>query len=87
MLIEGAIPAWEGDLFVAALRGQRLYRIDLDPASGGVLGVEELLVGTHGRLRHVEQAPDGSLWILTSNCDGRGSCPASGDRIVRLGHT
>ena len=81
----GTIPQWEGDLFVAALRGERLYRIDLDPGSGGVLGVEELLVGEHGRLRQVTRAPDGSLWILTSNCDGRGSCPASGDHIVRLG--
>lgn len=87
VLVGGAVPEWEGDLFVAALRGQRLYRIDLDPATGAVLGVEELLVGTHGRLRHVTQAPDGSLWILTSNCDGRGSCPASGDRIVRLGRS
>lgn len=85
VLVGGAIPEWEGDLFVAALRGERLYRVDLDPDSGAVLGVEELLVGTHGRLRHVAQAPDGSLWILTSNCDGRGTCPASGDRVVRLG--
>ena len=87
ILVDGGIPEWEGDLFVAALRGQRLYRIDLDPATGGVLGIEELLVGTHGRLRQVKQAPDGSLWILTSNCDGRGTCPASGDRIVRLGRS
>ncbi len=85
VLLDGSIPAWEGDLFVAALRGRRLYRIDLDPATGGVLGVEELLVGTHGRLRHVERARDGSLWILTSDCDGRGTCPDVGDRIVRLG--
>jgi len=73
-----------GDLYVAALRGQRLYRFDLDGA-GGVIGTgEELLNGTYGRLRHVEQAPDGSLWILTSNCDGRGTCGAQGDVIVRM---
>ena len=29
------MPDWEGDLFVAALRGQRLYRIDLDVAAPG----------------------------------------------------
>ena len=56
---------------------------DLDGA-GGVVGTgEELFNGTYGRLRHVEQAPDGSLWILTSNCDGRGTCGADGDVIIR----
>jgi glucose/arabinose dehydrogenase len=85
LLVDGAIPAWEGDLFAAALRGERLYRVDLD-ASGGVAGVEELLVGQFGRLRHVTQAPDGALWVLTSNCGQRGSgCPTDGDMIVRLG--
>ena len=72
-----------GDLYVAALRGQRLYRFDLD-GRGGVVGTgEELFNGTYGRLRHVEQAPDGSLWLLTSNCDGRGTCGADGDVIIR----
>ena len=85
VLVDGNIPQWEGDLFVAALRGERLYHLDLD-ASGNVAGVEQLLVGQYGRLRHVTPAPDGSLWVLTSNCDGRGSCPTgSDDRIVRLG--
>lgn len=81
ILVDGDIPDWEGDLFVAALRGQRLYRMDLD-AGGDVAGVQSLLVGEYGRLRHVTQAPDGSLWILTSNCGG-GSCAT--DRIIRLG--
>jgi glucose/arabinose dehydrogenase/putative cell wall-binding protein len=80
----GAIPQWEGDLFVAALRGQRLYRFDLT-ADGTVAGAEELFIGQLGRLRHVEQAPDGSLWILTSNRDGRGSPGPEDDRILRLG--
>lgn len=84
VLIDGAIPQWEGDLLVAALRGQRLYRLDLD-GNGNLNGTEQLLVGEHGRLRHVQQAPDGSLWLLTSNCDGRGTCPPDGDRILRLG--
>lgn len=85
VLLDGSIPQWEGDLFVAALRGERLYRLDLD-GSGGVAGVEELLVHQYGRLRHVTPAPDGSLWILTSNCDGRGACPTGADdRIIRLG--
>ncbi|MBA3474788.1 MAG: PQQ-dependent sugar dehydrogenase, partial [Rubrobacter sp.] len=80
----GAIPQWEGDFFMAALRGQRLYRLDLDE-SGAVVGQEELLRGEAGRLRHVAQAPDGSLWILTSNRDGRGNPIPDDDRILRLG--
>ena len=80
----GAIPQWEGDFFMAALRGQRLYRLDLDE-SGAVVGQEELLQDEAGRLRHVVQAPDGSLWVLTSNRDGRGNPVPDDDRIIRLG--
>jgi glucose/arabinose dehydrogenase len=80
----GALPQWEGDFFMAALRGQRLYRLDLDD-SGAVVGQEELLQGEAGRLRHVAQAPDGSLWVLTSNRDGRGNPVPDDDRILRLG--
>ena len=80
----GAIPQWEGDFFMAALRGQRLYRLDLNE-SGAVVGQEELLQGEAGRLRHVAQAPDGSLWVLTSNRDGRGNPIPDDDRILRLG--
>ena len=83
ILINGAIPQWEGDFFMAALRGQRLWRLDLDE-NGAVVGREAFLTGQAGRLRHVAQAPDGSLWILTSNRDGRGNPTADDDRILRL---
>lgn len=84
VLVGSAIPQWEGDLFAAALRGMRLWRVGLGPG-GEVTEVEELLVGGFGRLRHVAQAPDGSLWILTSNRDGRGTPEPGDDRILRLG--
>ena len=83
ILKNGAIPQWEGSFFMAALRGQRLYRLALDP-NGTVTEQEELLRGEAGRLRHVVQAPDGSLWVLTSNRDGRGTPIADDDRILRL---
>jgi glucose/arabinose dehydrogenase len=83
VLRDGAVPQWEGDLFVAALRGERLWRV---PVEGSTLGdPEELLVGDAGRLRHAVQAPDGSLWLLTNNRDGRGSPAEDDDRIIRLG--
>ncbi|MEA3020607.1 MAG: hypothetical protein QOI47_2131, partial [Actinomycetota bacterium] len=86
-IVRGGIPQWDGDLLVAALRGTRLYRFDL-AADGTALGTgEELYTGTYGRLRHVEQAPDGSLWLLTSNQDGRGTPTADDDRIIRISIT
>jgi glucose/arabinose dehydrogenase len=72
-----------GSLWVAALRGQRLWRVPLD-GRGGVGTPEALLVGRYGRLRTAAAAPDGSLWVLTSNRDGRGSPSADDDRVLRL---
>jgi glucose/arabinose dehydrogenase len=83
VLHDGAIPQWEGDLFVAALRGQRLWRFELE--DGAIVDHEELLVGDHGRLRTVVAGPDGALWVLTTNRDGRGSPAEGDDRVLRLG--
>ncbi|MDQ4105861.1 MAG: PQQ-dependent sugar dehydrogenase [Actinomycetota bacterium] len=80
---DSAIPQWNGDFFMAALRGERLWRLELGP-DGAVTGREELLSGEFGRLRHVAQAPDGSLWVLTNNRDGRGNPVPEDDRIIRL---
>jgi hypothetical protein len=71
ILVDGAIPQWEGDLFVTALRGESLWRLELDDR-GTVTDRERLLEGEVGRVRDVAQAPDGSLWVSTSNRDGRG---------------
>ncbi len=84
ILKNGAIPQWEGDLFVAALRGERLWRLELGP-DGQVTEREQLLRGQVGRIRNVVQAPDGSLWVTTSNHDGRGTPAPQDDRIIRLG--
>ena len=87
ILVRGAIPQWEGDLFVTALRGQRLWHLELNER-GDVPGREKLLDGEVGRVRDVVQAPDGSLWVSTSNHDSYGS-PVSeqDDRILRLAPT
>jgi glucose/arabinose dehydrogenase len=66
-------------VWLACLRGQRLYRIGTDGRHA-----EALLTDEYGRLRHVAAAPDGSLWVLTSNRDGRGSPTDGDDRILRL---
>jgi len=84
ILVDGAIPQWEGDLFVAALRGERLWHLELNDR-GEVVAKEKLLDGEIGRVRDVTQAPDGSLWVSTSNHDSYGN-PVSkqDDRILRL---
>jgi glucose/arabinose dehydrogenase len=43
-----------------------------------------VLDGQYGRLRNVQVAPDGSLWITTSNRDGRGDPDDEDDRLLRL---
>ncbi|MGS2614898.1 PQQ-dependent sugar dehydrogenase [Micromonospora sp. LZ34] len=72
-----------GTLYVAALRGARLWVVPLD-AAGRAGTPSAQLVGTYGRLRTVAAAPDGSLWIMTSNRDGRGTPAPGDDRIVRF---
>lgn len=70
-------------LVVAALRGQRLWLVPLD-GKGGVGEPAAALEDEYGRLRHVGNAPDGSLWVLTSNRDGRGQPTEDDDRIIRI---
>ena len=72
-------------LYVAALAGRRLWRIPI--TSAGLGSPEALLQGQFGRLRTVVTAPDGSLWVATSNRDGRGSPTADDDRILRFAPT
>jgi glucose/arabinose dehydrogenase len=71
-----------GTLYAAALRGERLWSVPLD--GGGVGQPRALLVGAYGRLRHVAVAADGSLWVLTSNRDGRGDPSDDDDRVLRF---
>lgn len=69
-------------VFMAGLRGSRLWQI---PIPGGRPGKPRaLLTERYGRLRTVAAAPDGSLWLTTSNRDGRGSPREGDDRILRL---
>lgn len=72
-----------GALYVAALRGERLWRVPVDE-QGNAGSPEALLRDTYGRLRTVVTAPDDSLWVTTSNRDGRGRVRDGDDRILRL---
>ena len=62
-------PAWRGNLFVGALAAALLVRLELD---GDKVGTEErLLKELDERIRDVRQGPDGALWLLTDDPDGR----------------
>lgn len=76
---------WAGSLLFAGLRGVSLYRVTLDPNDPRkVTGSEQLLANQYGRLRDVVEGPDGALYVLTSNRDGRGSPAADDDKVLRL---
>ncbi|WP_374272961.1 sorbosone dehydrogenase family protein [Actinoplanes sp. M2I2] len=71
-----------GTLYVAGLRGERLWTV---PIEGDRLGTPEArFTNEYGRLRTVAVAPDGSLWLTTSNTDGRGDVRDGDDRILRF---
>lgn len=78
----GATFASDGAYSFATLRGEALRRLRLD--GNRVTDDDALLQGEHGRLRTVVEGPDGALYVLTSNRDGRGD-PADGDdRVLRV---
>ncbi|MEU2545057.1 PQQ-dependent sugar dehydrogenase [Streptomyces roseolus] len=72
-----------GAVWMAGLRGERLWRIPLSGAerSGEP---EAFLNGAYGRLRTVLADGTGRLWLMTSETDGRGTPGAGDDRILRL---
>ena len=78
------IPDWTGKYFVAALRGSHLHMIDFDLDNNMVISHEKLFQDDFGRLRDVQTGPDGYLYILTSNQDGRGFPDVNDDRILRI---
>lgn len=78
-------------VYLAALRGQRLWRVPLHALPAGAaptdpagVGEPQVVLDGYGRLRAVTVAPDGSLWVLTNNTDGRGSPRVGDDRILRV---
>ena len=76
---------WAGSLLFTGLRGQTLYRLPLDPNDPRKTGqLERHFSRRFGRLRDVVEGPDGNLYLLTSNRDGRGSPVEDDDRIIRI---
>lgn len=75
---------WQGKLLVATLRGQQLLVISLNRNGTEVNNIEPFLKNQFGRLREVVEGKDGSIYLTTSNTDGRGDPNIADDRILRL---
>lgn len=71
-------------LYLAGLGGEKLFEIQVAPGSEAV--PTELFAGDRslGRIRDVLPGPDGTLWLVTNNTDGRGTPSAGDDRIVSV---
>ncbi|MFG2590234.1 PQQ-dependent sugar dehydrogenase [Streptomyces sp. NPDC048438] len=76
----------EGSVWMAGLRGERLWRIPLSGEADGepLAAPQAFLEGKYGRLRTVLAAGGDKLWLVTSNTDGRGSAKSGDDRILLL---
>ena len=66
--------------------GRHLHRVVFDQDDPYTIVAHEVyLKDTYGRLRTVASDVDGRLYVMTSNCDNRGTCPPQGDIILRIG--
>ena len=70
----------DGHLWMAALNGERLWRVDVN--RNRARNPQGFFVGDYGRMRTIGVAPDGRLWLMTSNRDGRGEPAKNDDRIL-----
>ncbi len=84
----GGIVFYSGDkleykdsLIMATLRGANLYKLDV--TEDGVLSQKGILSGA-GRIRDVGEGPDGYLYIITSNTDGKGFPDKTDDKLIRI---
>jgi glucose/arabinose dehydrogenase len=78
------MPEWTNKYFVATLRGSHLRMLDLNLEENQVISSEALFSNTYGRLRDASIGPDGNLYLLTSNRDGRGTPAENDDRILKI---
>lgn len=81
----------KGDLFVATLRSEALIRVRLKKSGGSytITAIQRWFAeddqnGKYGRLRDVVVGPDGALYFLTNNRDGRGRPRKDDDKIYRI---
>ncbi|MET9768462.1 PQQ-dependent sugar dehydrogenase [Streptomyces sp. NPDC006415] len=76
----------EGSIWMAGLRGERLWRIPLSGEKAGepLADPQAFLQEEHGRLRTVVSAGSDRLWLVTSNTDGRGTQQGGDDKVLQV---
>jgi len=62
-------PAWTGNILVGGLSGAQLSRLVMD--GGKVVAEEKLLTDRGDRVRDVRVGPDGAVWVLLDERDGK----------------
>jgi glucose/arabinose dehydrogenase len=78
------IPQWRGSLLLATLKDRTLHRLTLSGDGATITARTPLFRGQYGRLRAILAAPDGTVYLGTSNRDGRGTPAGEDDRILAL---
>ncbi|WP_330459967.1 PQQ-dependent sugar dehydrogenase [Streptomyces sp. NBC_00820] len=73
----------DGSIWMAGLKGQRLWRVPLK-GTAAAAAPQAFLAGEYGRLRTVAPAGGDRLWLVTSNTDGRGEPKKGDDRVLEL---
>lgn len=75
---------WKGKLLVSSLRGEEILLFTLNDTGTEVINIESWLNNSYGRFREAFVAEDGSIYLTTSNRDGRGRPDSTDDKIIHL---
>lgn len=81
---QDALPQWKNSLLLVTLKAEKLVQLSLNDDGTVITGQKDFFVSTFGRLRDVCIAPDGRVFIATSNRDGRNSPEERDDRIIEI---
>jgi glucose/arabinose dehydrogenase len=80
LFYSGDILDFESPFIMASMRAANLYQLDFEE---GLSSQKSILSGV-GRVRDVVQGPDGSLYVITSNTDGKGFPDSTDDKLLRI---
>ena len=80
LFYSGDILDFESPFIMASMRAANLYQLDFEE---GLSSQKSILSGV-GRVRDVVQGPDGSLYVITSNTDGKGFPDSMDDKLLRI---
>ncbi|MCV0401895.1 MAG: PQQ-dependent sugar dehydrogenase [Nitrosopumilus sp.] len=80
LFYSGSSLDFESSFIMASMRASNLYQLDFEE---GLSSQKSILSGI-GRVRDVVQGPDGSLYVITSNTDGKGFPDSNDDKLLRI---